>query len=346
MIAKRVMSKRGQGFRKLAAYLLVVKGDTPPAAWTRAGLLQPERERATGKLAWARVTNCRTRDPGWATEEILATQDRNTRARADKAYHLVVSWPLGEVPSRGQMEAAEDRLVAALGFDGHQRISAAHRDRGHVHLHVAVNRIDPATFHAVHPFRDHFRMQAVCVELEAEHGFTRVAHSRDANEAARNREAARGQRQARGPGRVAPRAPGHEAFRRERAAALKARDVALKVLRARHADYARRLADWHAERLRQEGSLALRGHLRRDGFAHLAEQRRKDRAERMARERQEREAVLAAHPVPTWEDFRRLDGTQRHGTTADAGRDKPAERASARPAPYKPAYKRPEEHYR
>lgn len=346
MIAKRVMSKRGQGFRKLAAYLLVVKGDTPPAAWTRAGLLRPEGEHATGKLAWSRVTNCRTRDAGWATEEILGTQDRNTRARADKAYHLVVSWPLGEAPTRAQMEAAEDRLVSALGFDGHQRISAAHRDRGHVHLHVAINRIDPVTFHAAHPFRDHFRLSAACAELEAEHGFARVVHSRDANEAARNREAARGQSRSPGPGQVAPRVPEHEAFRRERSAALKARDAAFKSLRARQADYARRLADWHAERLRQEGVLALRGHLRRDGFAHLAEQRRKDRAERLTRERREREAVSAAHPVPTWEDFKRTSGVPQPGTQRSGARDKSAERVPARPGPYNPAYKRPEEHQR
>lgn len=345
MIAKRVMSKRGQGFRKLAAYLLVVKGDTVPAAWMRTGLLGMEGEHTTGKLAWARVTNCRTADPGWATEEIIATQDRNTRARADKSYHLVVSWPLGEAPTRAQMEAAEDRLVGALGFDGHQRISAAHRDRGHVHLHVAINRIDPLTFHAVHPFRDHFRLQEACVELEAEHGFARGVHSRDAHEAARNREAARTP----GRGRSAAPDPAREAFRKARVEALRARDAALRALRARHAEYARRLAEWHSERLRQEGALALRGHLRRDGFAHLAGQRRKDRAERMAREAEERRAMLAAHPIPRWEDFDRARG----GTIAASGtdparrdRDKAAERASSRPAPYKPAYRHPEEHQR
>lgn len=337
MIAKRVMSKRGQGFRGLAAYLLTVKGDADPASWTRLGLLPTVAERSVGKLAWARVSNCRTSDPGWATKEIVATQARNTRAKADKSYHLVVSWPLGEAPTRAQMEAVEDRLVAALGFDGHQRISAAHRDREHVHLHVAVNRIDPITYHATHPFRDHFRLQSACVELEAEHGFTRGTHSRDAHEAARNREVARGLER---PEAVSPD-PAREAFRRERTAALRARDAALKALRARHAEHARRLSEWHSERLRQEGALSLRGHMRRDGFAHLAEQRRKDRAERMAREAEERRAVLAAHPIPEWAEFRPATGASL-AAQPTPGREKPAGRVQARPRQYAPAYRRPE----
>lgn len=345
MIAKRVMSKRGGGYRKLAAYLLVVKGDADPASWTRLGLLPADAEQPAGKLAWARVTNCRTSDPGWATKEIIATQARNTRAKADKSYHLVVSWPLGEAPTRAQMEAVEDRLVASLGFDKHQRISALHRDREHVHLHVAVNRIDPVTHHAAHPFRDHFRLQAACAELEAEHGFARGAHSRDEHEAARNREARRDRETGAKPRHVAPPDPAREAFRRERAAALRARDAAMRALRARHAEHARRLADWHAERLRQEGALALRGHMRRDGFAHLAEQRRRDRTERMAREAEERRAVLAAHPIPSWAEFAHT-GTATTSAHPAPGRQKPAERVQARPRQYDPAYKRPEGHER
>ena len=60
MIAKHIVSRQGQGFRKLAAYLLVVKGNTDPASWTRAGLLADDAAPSTGKLAWAHVTNCRT----------------------------------------------------------------------------------------------------------------------------------------------------------------------------------------------------------------------------------------------------------------------------------------------
>lgn len=337
MIVKHITSKQGQGFRKLAVYLLVVRGDTDPASWTRAGLL-PDPEQTTGKLAWAHVTNCRTTDPGWATKEIIATQGRNTRAKADKSYHLVVSWPLGEAPTRVQMEAVEARLVSALGFDGHQRIAAAHRDREHVHLHIAVNRIEPVTFRAVHPFRDHFRLQAACVELEAEHGFARGIHSRDGHEAAQNREA-RDQAQT-APATPARPDPAHEAFRRQRIAALQARDKALKALRVRQAEYARTLSAWHSERLRQEGALTLRGHLRRDGFAHLADQRRKDRADRQTREAKERAAVMAAHSIPQWQDFR--SETVQHRPVPV----RTAERGQARPARYKPAYRQPEEHQR
>ncbi len=60
------------------------------------------------KVAWARATNCRTDDPGWAVKEILLTQARNTRSRSDKSYHLVVSFPEGEKPTRTQIEDIED----------------------------------------------------------------------------------------------------------------------------------------------------------------------------------------------------------------------------------------------
>ncbi len=338
MIAKRVMSpKGGAGFRRLGAYVLNAKGNADPASWTRLNSYVLDTEHAGEKVAWARVTNCGTSDPGWAVKRIIATQARNTRAKADRSYHLVVSFPRGEKPTRAQMEDIEDRLCEAIGFGDHQRVSAVHQNTDHWHLHVAINRVHPVTHHAVHPFRDHYRLQDGCAELEIKHGLTREVHSRDAHEAACNDTRRREGRPGRG------QEPTHEAFRKARAEALRARDAAVKALRVQHAEYARRLSDWHSERLRQEGALALHGHLRRDGFAHLAEQRRKDRAERLAREAEERHAVLAAHPIPTWAEFVGAAGTQ---PPTVPERDKSAGRDRSRAASYKPTYKQPEEQQR
>ena len=33
------------------------------------------------KVAWSRVTNCQSDDPGWAVKEIVATQALNPRGR-------------------------------------------------------------------------------------------------------------------------------------------------------------------------------------------------------------------------------------------------------------------------
>ena len=320
--------------------MLNAKGGADPASWTRLNAYVLDENNKGEKVAWARVSNCGTDDPGWAVKRIIATQSRNTRARADKSYHLVISFPPGEMPTREQVEDIEDRLCEAIGFGDHQRVSATHQNTDNWHHHVAINRIHPETLHAVHPFRDHYRLQEACAELEIKHGLVIERHSRDAHEAARNRqEPERGHEaeQPTGLGQQAvvqdppsgiaaqkaershsaavgqskmPQAPkaradagpdlNYEAFRRKRAAAYRERTKAMKALRAQQADYARRLSAWHSERLRQEGLTGNRGHLRRDGFAHLADQRRQDRAERLGREAQERQTLMASFEIPVW----------------------------------------------
>jgi hypothetical protein len=181
VIAKRIMSPQGgAGYRRLAGYVLNVKREhqpADPASWTRLNAYILDTEHQGEKVAWARATNCQTDDPGWAVKEILATQARNTRSRADKSYHLVVSFPDGEKPTREQIEDIEDRLCAALGFEEHQRISAIHQNTDNWHAHIAINKVHPRTFRNIEPFRDHYRLQEVCAELEIRHGLTREPHT-------------------------------------------------------------------------------------------------------------------------------------------------------------------------
>ena len=164
-----------------------------PASWTRLNAYILDSDHAGEKVAWARVTNCQADDPGWAVKEILATQAHNSRSRSDKSYHLVVSFPEGEKPSREQMEDIEDRLCAAIGFEAHQRVSAVHQNTDNWHLHVAINKVHPTTFRNVTPVRDHYRLQEACAELEIRHGLTREPHTVDPRQSADRR-----QRKARG----------------------------------------------------------------------------------------------------------------------------------------------------
>jgi hypothetical protein len=184
MIAKRVLTpKGGSGYQRLSGYVLNVRQEhreaTDPASWTRLGAYILDTPHAGEKVAWARATNCGHDDPGWAVKHILSVQDQNTRSKSDKSYHLVVSFPEGERPSRAQMEDIEDRLCDALGFGEHQRVSAVHQNTDNWHLHVAINKVHPATLRNVTPIRDHFRLQAACVELEIKHGLTQELHTVD-----------------------------------------------------------------------------------------------------------------------------------------------------------------------
>jgi len=175
------MSPRGgAGYQRLAGYVLNVQREhqpADPASWTRLNAYILDTAHQGEKVAWARATNCQADDPGWAVKEILATQARNTRSRGDKNYHLVVSFPEGERPTREQIEDIEDRLCAAIGFEEHQRVSAVHQNTDNWHLHAAINKVHPRTFRNIEPFRDHYRLQEACAELEIRHGLTREPHT-------------------------------------------------------------------------------------------------------------------------------------------------------------------------
>jgi len=147
MIAKRA-SRRKDGkssFTKLANYIT--------------------RESKDEEIAFSRVSNCGFDSVDLAVKEIEATQGRNTRSKADKTYHLVVSFPAGEVPSKEQLEDIEDELCKSIGLGDHQRVSAAHNDTDNFHLHIAINKIHPVSHRAVEPYYDKYSLDEACSRL-------------------------------------------------------------------------------------------------------------------------------------------------------------------------------------
>ena len=123
------------------------------------------------------ISNCHSDDADWAAMEVHATQALNTRAVSDKTYHLMISFRSGEHPSSDVLKAVEDHLCNGLGFEGHQRISAVHRDTDNLHIHVAVNKIHP-TRHTLHePYYDHKKLGELCAELERKYGFEPDNHA-------------------------------------------------------------------------------------------------------------------------------------------------------------------------
>lgn len=59
--------------------------------------------------------------------------------------HLVVSWPDGVTPTPAQVEELIDLLLKIWRMERHQLFAAVHGDTQHVHVHIAVNRVDPFT---------------------------------------------------------------------------------------------------------------------------------------------------------------------------------------------------------
>lgn len=143
------------------------------------------------------ITNCLSGTPDMAALEMLATQDANTTSGADKTYHAIVSFPVGEAPDPGILKEIEEAICDKLGMGDHQRVAVAHYDTSCVHMHIAINKIHPETRTIREPYRDHLILGKLAEQLERKYDLQRTNHTptgRTAGEReARNIEAMTGQ---------------------------------------------------------------------------------------------------------------------------------------------------------
>ncbi len=181
MIAKRVPSdKKSSSAARLVRYVVNARGGIDPRSWERTAdyILDTHAElnEHGEKVGGVWVTNCDTDDAALATIVIDLTQQRNTRSKNDKTYHLVFSFPPGEQPPLDVLHAIEDELCAAIGFADHQRISAVHIDKEHLHVHVAINKVHPTGYQNIEPYYDMPRLMEACERLEIQYGLERTNH--------------------------------------------------------------------------------------------------------------------------------------------------------------------------
>jgi hypothetical protein len=170
VIAKRILRDTAgrSDFSRLAKYVLTAQGRSDPSTWVRTADYVLDTAHGGAKVGTVRVTNCKSEDPAMAVAEIKAIQARNTRSKTDKTYHLVISFPPGERPEPDQLRYIEDELCAAIGFADHQRLSAVHTDTDHLHVHVAINKVNPKSFSNIEPYFDYRRLMQTCARLEVE----------------------------------------------------------------------------------------------------------------------------------------------------------------------------------
>ena len=177
MISKHVplRSGRGSSFAALARYISSAHG----------------KEERVGEI---RLTNLPELEVGDAVELVLVTQQANDRAKADKTYHLLISFPAGEVHPPEVLAQIEDRMCAAIGFGEHQRISAVHHDTDNVHIHIAINKIHPHKLTLHSPYQAYRAMADTCKILETEFGLNPTNHepTRTVGAGSRGRQGAGG----------------------------------------------------------------------------------------------------------------------------------------------------------
>lgn len=99
--------------------------------------------------------------------DIVATRSRAT----DPVYHISVSWNPNDDPSKFDMLEVADRVLKELKLERNQTLIASHKDTGHPHVHMAINRVDPETFKAVDRWNDMRRVEEVLRQIEKEKGW-------------------------------------------------------------------------------------------------------------------------------------------------------------------------------
>ncbi|REL39135.1 hypothetical protein DYD21_04040 [Rhodohalobacter sp. SW132] len=109
-----------------------------------------------------------TRPPDVIQEmDMVANRSRAT----SPVYHISVSWNPNDDPSKFDMMEVADRVLSELQMERNQTLIVSHKDTGHPHIHMAINRVDPETFKAVDRWNDMGRVEGVLREIEKEKGW-------------------------------------------------------------------------------------------------------------------------------------------------------------------------------
>ena len=195
------------------------------------------------RVAWAETRNLAHDDPAYAQSVMIATARqaeamkkaagvKGTGRKAGGPVHAYsISWhPEKEtIPDRAGMVAIANETLKLLKADHLQAVIVCHRDTAHPHVHVIVNRVDPATG-KMHPLgNDAHKLTEWAAKYERGRGQI-VSPNRDEKYEERKRQAARASPKAVFAKSAAP-AAGNAAKPKSRAAELAEHQAAQK---ARH----------------------------------------------------------------------------------------------------------------
>ncbi|MHB1691648.1 MAG: relaxase/mobilization nuclease domain-containing protein [Thiomonas sp.] len=70
----------------------------------------------------------------WLAEAMTVRSRESTRFKGNPVYHVSISWPEGEHPSRDQCEKTAHHFMKGLGMEENEAFWAIHRDTDHDHF--------------------------------------------------------------------------------------------------------------------------------------------------------------------------------------------------------------------
>ena len=155
MISKRIFCKaRNDNYKRLANYIA-------------------DASHAGEKCLMAWCAGCWAGDDyKLAMQEVKDTQDLSTRTTKEKMYHLVISFrPEDEAKLTPEtFKDIEQEFAEILGFHEHQRHCGVHQNTANIHMHIAYNMIHPEKLTRHEPYRDFWKRDKLCRELEIKYG--------------------------------------------------------------------------------------------------------------------------------------------------------------------------------
>nr|WP_172693144.1 TraI/MobA(P) family conjugative relaxase [Campylobacter coli] len=164
MIIKKIPSKKQNksSFKNLSNYIL--DKDNNNAKVLVDYMLDKNNE--MDKVEGYHFTNCSFDNDEDNINEIINTQKLNTTTKQDKTLHLVVSFQEDENPTLEILQTIEEEIAKSLGMSDHQRLSVIHSNTNNLHIHIAINKVNPHTLKVINPYNDVRILQETAMKLE------------------------------------------------------------------------------------------------------------------------------------------------------------------------------------
>ena len=112
----------------------------------------------------------------WAADVMSTSARRSTRFQGNPVYHVSISWPEGEHPTREQCEKTVHHFMHGVGMEENEAFWAIHRDTDNDHLHMIVNKVHPERGIVTGPPRfDYALLHRLAREVELDQGWSHDA---------------------------------------------------------------------------------------------------------------------------------------------------------------------------
>ena len=139
----------------------------------------PHKVNMEEKLEYAECRNLEGDTHAARKMEMVSLAEKSVRSKMPVS-HWIMSWEEDEQPTSEQIERCVDIFLEEMGLQGHQVIFGVHRNTRNMHLHIAVNRMNPKTLKVVQPHKgfDKNAGHRLMTKIEHEQGWKQTGISR------------------------------------------------------------------------------------------------------------------------------------------------------------------------